>query len=324
MDSEKKLISILIPNYNKELFLRETLNSVLFQTHTNWECIIVDDHSTDNSWEILEEYANKDSRFEIYKRPLKLSKGATSCRNFALEQSKGEMIQYLDSDDILEHNKILNQLNCFQDYESILISNWEYFGRKDANKFLSKYKLEQYPESIISLFEILWNEQKFIPVFCFLIPRKLIQYNWRPNLLKNQDGDFFFNILMTCENIVYVKKSIGYYRVPDSNHISGIKSIAAFRSDFIVINSYERILKENEKNLKIVSGIIQNYVGFILRVLDKSPALAKLAWMRIVVLDPNFRMLKSEKMFFKYAKKIGFDFSLLIRIIYQKIRLKVK
>lgn len=95
------LISILIPNFNKDSYLKETLDSVLDQTYTNWECIVVDDHSTDDSWLILDEYKLRDSRFKIFKRPDELPKGGNSCRNYGLIQSKGNFVLFLDSDDVL-------------------------------------------------------------------------------------------------------------------------------------------------------------------------------------------------------------------------------
>ncbi|TDQ19592.1 glycosyl transferase family 2 [Algoriphagus boseongensis] len=95
------LVSILIPNYNKERLLRKTLDSILSQKYQEWECIIVDDRSTDNSFEILKEYGNKDSRFKIFERPLDIPKGANFCRNYAYSLSQGEFIQWFDSDDIM-------------------------------------------------------------------------------------------------------------------------------------------------------------------------------------------------------------------------------
>lgn len=95
------LISILIPNFNKGAYVQETLDSVLFQTYINWECIIVDDHSTDNSWKKIEEYVKMDSRFKAFKRPDNLQKGGNTCRNYALHLSKGDLILFLDSDDVL-------------------------------------------------------------------------------------------------------------------------------------------------------------------------------------------------------------------------------
>lgn len=94
-------VSILIPNYNKAHYIHLTLDSVLSQTYPNWECIVVDDQSTDRSWEILEKYASNDSRFRIFQRPNSLKKGGNNCRNYAIEQSKGQFILFLDSDDLL-------------------------------------------------------------------------------------------------------------------------------------------------------------------------------------------------------------------------------
>lgn len=95
------LVSILIPNYNKVPYLRDTLDSILAQTYSNWECIIVDDHSTDGSWEILGDYPLMDSRFKIFKRPEQLPKGGNTCRNYGLSLSNGNYILFLDSDDVL-------------------------------------------------------------------------------------------------------------------------------------------------------------------------------------------------------------------------------
>lgn len=98
---EKGLVSILIPNYNKAEFIPDTLDSIIAQEYTNWECIIVDDHSTDESFGILEEYQKKDSRFIVVKRPNEILKGANFCRNHAFSLCKGEFIQWFDSDDIM-------------------------------------------------------------------------------------------------------------------------------------------------------------------------------------------------------------------------------
>ena len=95
MQTTKNLVSILIPNYNKASYLRPTLDSIMAQTYSNWECIIVDDHSTDISWEIIEEYAKTDSRFKIYKRPNHLAKGGNVCRNYAFTNSVGDFVVFL-------------------------------------------------------------------------------------------------------------------------------------------------------------------------------------------------------------------------------------
>lgn len=94
------LVSIIIPVYNRENLIRETLDSVLAQSYQNWECIIVDDGSIDNTFAVIDGYCKKDKRFRFYIRDRE-PKGAPTCRNIGLENSIGEFEIFLDSDDIL-------------------------------------------------------------------------------------------------------------------------------------------------------------------------------------------------------------------------------
>jgi glycosyltransferase involved in cell wall biosynthesis len=110
------LISIIIPTFNREKLIAKTLDSVLIQTYHNWECIIVDDGSSDNSYTIIDKYLNKDNRFHFTKRNRE-PKGASTCRNIGTNMASGEYLIFLDSDDVLDTlclenrvNKVLNPL----------------------------------------------------------------------------------------------------------------------------------------------------------------------------------------------------------------------
>lgn len=96
-----ELVSIIIPVYNRADLIGETLYSILNQSYKNWECIVVDDGSKDNTLNILREFKERDSRFKIFKRPLSKVKGANSCRNYGFQVSKGKYINWFDSDDIM-------------------------------------------------------------------------------------------------------------------------------------------------------------------------------------------------------------------------------
>jgi glycosyltransferase involved in cell wall biosynthesis len=104
---DQPIVSIIIPTYNRAHLIGETLDSVLAQTYTNWECIIVDDGSTDNTDEVVEEYVKKDSRFKYYHRPDEHLPGGNGARNYGFKMSKGEYVNWLDSDDLY---KILNKI----------------------------------------------------------------------------------------------------------------------------------------------------------------------------------------------------------------------
>jgi glycosyltransferase involved in cell wall biosynthesis len=95
------LVSIIIPTFNCANLIGETLDSVLAQTHKNWECIIVDDGSTDNTTEVVNEYLSRDNRFVNLNRPKHKKKGPSVCRNIGVYKALGEYIIFLDSDDLL-------------------------------------------------------------------------------------------------------------------------------------------------------------------------------------------------------------------------------
>lgn len=94
------LISIIIPTYNRDELIKKALDSIQDQTYANWECIVVDDGSTDNSLKVLKSYNDKDSRIQYFQRH-RLPKGASTCRNIGLEHATGDYVLYLDSDDYL-------------------------------------------------------------------------------------------------------------------------------------------------------------------------------------------------------------------------------
>lgn len=104
------LVSIIMPSYNTAKYISAAIESILNQTYENWELIIVDDCSTDNTDEILTEYAKKDSRIRYYKN--EKNSGAAVARNRALRQAKGKWVAFLDSDDLWEKDKLEKQI-CF-------------------------------------------------------------------------------------------------------------------------------------------------------------------------------------------------------------------
>lgn len=111
---DENLISIIIPTFNRAHLIGETLDSVLAQTYTNWECIVVDDGSTDDTLRLLNTYKTNDNRFKIFERE-RLPKGAPTCRNIGLNKAKGTFIIFLDSDDYLLPFCLENRLLLFKE-----------------------------------------------------------------------------------------------------------------------------------------------------------------------------------------------------------------
>jgi glycosyltransferase involved in cell wall biosynthesis len=104
------IVSIIIPVYNRPVLVAEAIESVLAQTNPNWELIVVDDGSTDNTWEVLESYAAKDERIRVFKRDRE-PKGAPTCRNIGAGMARGKYLIFFDSDDLMLPNCLEYRLN---------------------------------------------------------------------------------------------------------------------------------------------------------------------------------------------------------------------
>ena len=119
------IVSIITPCYNASKYISYTIESVLKQTYPNWELIIVDDCSTDNSSDIIKLFISIDTRIKYFKTP-KPSGSPVLPRNIAIENAKGRYIAFLDSDDIWLPNKLEEQLKLFEDQKTaIVFSNYE-------------------------------------------------------------------------------------------------------------------------------------------------------------------------------------------------------
>lgn len=112
---QSPLISIIIPTYNRAFLLSETLNSVLAQTYKNWECIIIDDGSNDNTGDIIKRYLKKDKKFKFWQRSGKYQRGGCGARNEGMEKSTGDFIIFLDSDDLLSEDCLKKRIKYLQE-----------------------------------------------------------------------------------------------------------------------------------------------------------------------------------------------------------------
>ncbi len=109
------LISIIIPTYNRSHLLGETLDTIIAQTYTNWECIVVDDGSTDYTQELLEFYIVRSPQISFFKRPENRLKGANACRNYGYEISNGAYVNWFDDDDLMHPEKLKRQLKYLEE-----------------------------------------------------------------------------------------------------------------------------------------------------------------------------------------------------------------
>lgn len=139
----KNLVSIITPMYNSEKFIEATIKSVINQTYKNWEMIIVDDCSTDNSPNIVKPYIENDSRIKYIR--VEYNQGVSHARNVALEKANGQFIAFLDSDDIWHEKKLEKQI-AFMNDKDCVVSFTSYELMDENNERLNK--IIRVPENV--------------------------------------------------------------------------------------------------------------------------------------------------------------------------------
>lgn len=170
------LISIIIPTFNRCSFLGETLNSIIGQHYQNWECLIVDDGSTDYTDELASFYCKIDERINFFKRPERYKKGANSCRNYGFELSKGDYINWFDDDDIMLPNFLSERIDYMNESIEIIICSFfptdAFLNRKTATELkkdfslfrsYALYELKLITNSVLFRRDILQNKELYKP-----------------------------------------------------------------------------------------------------------------------------------------------------------------
>lgn len=220
-----ELISVIIPTYNRSNLIKETLNSVLAQSYKNWECIVVDDGSNDNTEELVKSYSKKDKRIKFYNRPQEKPKGASSCRNYGLEKSKGAFIQFLDSDDIISREKLSSQLKLLEKnpLNSIATCKWGTF-KNDSDKSKIHQNLKAYNnfEEPLQFIKAMAVSICYFPQHAYLIRKSIILKagNWNEYLSLNDDGEFMIRIIINSQRICFSEEGIAFYRLPGKDNLS--------------------------------------------------------------------------------------------------------
>lgn len=259
------LVSIIIPTFNRAYLIGETLNSILSQTYTNWECIIVDDGSTDNTIEVVTDYIKKDNRFKFYKRPVNRVKGANACRNYGFELSKGEYINWFDSDDLMSSNKLKLSLEYLlnQSADLLVCNNSDSCIYDDSiinpKKFVSNNFYEEY---IIDRISILTGD--------VLFKRKVVEkYTFDEKLHKAQEYDFFIQLFKQNLIYIFIESKLWFHRqTEDSISTSASKLNPKQLSSLIYLSKKVQI--NHSSNFYIVNTAKYNGIKIYKRIIKKN------------------------------------------------------
>lgn len=208
----EQMVTILSPCYNVETFLPQCLDSILRQTYNNLQIVLIDDGSMDNTWSVMQEYATKDKRIEIYHQE---NQGVSATRNNLLEKVRGEWMLFIDSDDWIEPDSIEYLVNIAQYYNSDFVKCNMVTNDTPVNK--GPYKV------------VVWNQEKAI--LCFLMHTifrgslcdKLIKttlykdIRFDNKISYGEDALVIWRALQNASNVVVSNRQFYHYRMNDTS-----------------------------------------------------------------------------------------------------------
>lgn len=212
-------VSIITPCYNCEQYLIETYNSIKSQSHENWEWCCVDDQSTDNTYEVLKDIANKDDRIKVSRN--NQNSGAAITRNNCLDMATGDYTAFLDSDDLWHPEKLSKQLH-FMEGEQIRFSYHNYQLIDENGKTIKTQEVQKY----ITARELL----KFNPfatssiMMHATITEKL---RFKEHLRRRQDYLYWYEGLKKAHKGEGLKESLSSYRIFSNDSLSSNKKAMA-------------------------------------------------------------------------------------------------
>ncbi len=273
------LISVIVPCYNQAQYLDECLQSVLDQTYTDWECIIVNDGSPDNTEDVAKKWVEKDARFRYL---FKENGGLSSARNAGIEIAKGEWTLPLDADDkIGERYLELAEKEFEKDY-TVIYCEAELFGNEIGKWHLPEFSLE--------------NLAKKNCIFCSAFYKK---EDWKKvngydiNMIYGlEDYEFWISLLKNKNTVKKLPQTLFYYRVKENSMLTSLKSerinkmfnhISKKHTDFFLeylgsfnelfllqentLKKYDKLL--NSKKIKFLEFILKPYDNFIKYIKQK-------------------------------------------------------
>lgn len=318
-NNNNPLVSVLMPVYNGEKFLAETIENILTQQYSNIELIIVDDGSTDASYVIATKYTTTDKRVKVFKQP---NAGAWAARNLAFEESLGEYIMYMDADDLISSKKIERQVQILQenDRHTVVSCEWDIFYHKASEaKFPQRliYKNYKYP---IALITDMLNSGEMMQTSCWLMTRELIKDTggWEKGITINDDGVFFTKVLKLASKVIFCPNTYVYYRRGHASlSTQDIYSEAKLKALFDSYSAQAKILWSVDTSMIVRTAIARNMALIMCKTRYGSPLYQKaIAEIKRLGLKPQhpFPVSKAATI----CKLIGFQNFLKIQSLWSK------
>ena len=251
-------ISVIVPVYNTEKYLRRCVDSILAQTFTDFELLLIDDGSTDSSGAICDEYAQKDSRVRVFHKE---NGGVSSARNLGLDNATSEWITFVDSDDWISDSFLANLYITEIDEVDIVISYANYVGNVGKpnyeNYIEGKHKIELV-ESLFLKNDLAWQTSPWAKLYKTEICRDI---RFKEGMHIGEDLVFLYSYLMKCKYF-YVFKLTDYNYLIDDN-LTLTRRINKLDEELFFYENIYRILNAFVDRFNIREEIVLSKINWI-------------------------------------------------------------
>lgn len=305
------MISIIVPVYNSELYLAECLESIKNQTYKDFEVVLYNDGSTDNSKNICERFLHEDSRFKYYEQE---NQGPGTTRNNALKKASGDYICFVDSDDIVSEY-YLERL-----YDAIVETDAEISACDLTRVSPSYFKITDNTPLILNkeeaITELIQERKLRNYSYCRLIKKEKIQ-NISFDTTKNEDVFFSLRLFKNINKTVVIDDKLYFYRINNQS----ITNQNNFEFEFNVLENYLKCneILDNEEQIKINKKKIFNYA---FRLYDKFYWQQKNNPLLISILREYTSYSDNKKFIFFVKHPQIYKIYKTVQKIYRKIRYK--
>jgi len=258
------LVSILIPAFNAERWIADTIKSAIGQTWPRTEIIIVDDGSRDSTLSVARQFASRQISVVT-----QANQGAAATRNYALSLSQGDYIQWLDADDLLSPNKIARQMEIVArgaGKRMLLSSAWAWFMHR-------YHRAEFVPTALwCDLSPVEWLLRKLannlhMQTATWLVSREVTEAAgpWNTQLLGDDDGEYFCRVLLASDGTRFTPDARVYYRMSGSSSLSYIgRSERKMEAQFVSMQLHIRYLRSLEESERVRAACVKYLQNWLL------------------------------------------------------------
>lgn len=278
MNENKPLVSIIVPVYNAERYLSEAIESVLNQTYTNFELILINDRSTDNSQEICGKYAEKDNRIVLLANNTE-NHGPGPTRNIGLDNATGEFIYFMDADDWIDKSLLQCAVGRMSETNADIVQFgvvYERDGIKDPMVYCYSGKALLTREEIKNDFSNFFNDNR-MSLWLKFFRKKTIEGIRFDSIINGEDTAYVLDALCNAQTIAYIPKNMYHYRyVEGSTSHSWVETTIECQK--VLWNHKRKYLESFENKMDMLSYATVAYDSYIWAIYQLSSNLCPLSY----------------------------------------------